>query len=175
MERAALTHFCVCVQREQPGGMRSGAVFRAGHGDSWEGFLSRAERRRRERARHRRKQGGVHQVKESEKWEIVTRHLGSQQKLASIPSFSLLTNWRFTRGVKEQTRAFLDGFNEVVPLEWLRYFDEKELEVRTVELGGLKPRPPRSFSKNSTAMTLNLQNAFSWPKPLLCGFYFIAI
>lgn len=32
--------------------------------------------------------------------------------------------------MKEQTRAFLDGFNEVVPLEWLRYFDEKELEVR---------------------------------------------
>lgn len=58
----------------------------------------------------------------------------SQQQLSiSIPSFSLLTNWRFTRGVKEQTRAFLDGFNEVVPLEWLRYFDEKELEVRKVE------------------------------------------
>lgn len=34
------------------------------------------------------------------------------------------------RGVEEQTKAFLDGFNEVVPLEWLRYFDEKELEVR---------------------------------------------
>ncbi|XP_057692903.1 NEDD4-like E3 ubiquitin-protein ligase WWP2 isoform X1 [Corythoichthys intestinalis] len=42
---------------------------------------------------------------------------------------SLLTDWRFTRGVKEQTKAFLDGFNEVVPLEWLRYFDEKELEL----------------------------------------------
>lgn len=41
----------------------------------------------------------------------------------------LLTDWRFTRGVEEQTKAFLDGFNEVVPLEWLRYFDEKELEV----------------------------------------------
>lgn len=72
-----LTHFCVCVQREQPGGMRSGAVFRTGHGDPWEGFLSRAERWRRERARHRRKQGGVHQVKErngskrSEQWEIM--------------------------------------------------------------------------------------------------------
>lgn len=44
--------------------------------------------------------------------------------------FSLLTDWRFMRGVEEQTKAFLDGFNEVVPLEWLRYFDEKELEVR---------------------------------------------
>ncbi|XP_053305483.1 NEDD4-like E3 ubiquitin-protein ligase WWP2 isoform X1 [Spea bombifrons] len=41
----------------------------------------------------------------------------------------LLTDWRFTRGVEEQTNAFLDGFNEVVPLEWLRYFDEKELEL----------------------------------------------
>ncbi|XP_062856312.1 NEDD4-like E3 ubiquitin-protein ligase WWP2 isoform X2 [Trichomycterus rosablanca] len=42
---------------------------------------------------------------------------------------SLLTDWRFSRGVEEQTKAFLDGFNEVVPLEWLRYFDEKELEL----------------------------------------------
>uniref|UniRef100_UPI00398F6EC1 NEDD4-like E3 ubiquitin-protein ligase WWP1 isoform X3 n=1 Tax=Pristiophorus japonicus TaxID=55135 RepID=UPI00398F6EC1 len=41
----------------------------------------------------------------------------------------LMAEWRFTRGVEEQTRAFLDGFNEVVPLQWLQYFDEKELEV----------------------------------------------
>ena len=26
-------------------------------------------------------------------------------------------------------QAFLDGFNEVVPLEWLQYFDERELEL----------------------------------------------
>jgi hypothetical protein len=25
-----------------------------------------------------------------------------------------------TRGIQEQTKAFLDGFNEVVPLEWLQ-------------------------------------------------------
>jgi len=43
--------------------------------------------------------------------------------------FRLMTNWRFTRGVEAQTKAFLDGFNEVVPLEWLKYFDERELEV----------------------------------------------
>ncbi|XP_069778105.1 NEDD4-like E3 ubiquitin-protein ligase WWP1 isoform X2 [Narcine bancroftii] len=41
----------------------------------------------------------------------------------------LMAEWRFTRGVEEQTRSFLDGFNEVVPLQWLQYFDEKELEV----------------------------------------------
>jgi hypothetical protein len=31
--------------------------------------------------------------------------------------------------VEEQTKAFLDGFNEVVPLQWLQFFDEKELEL----------------------------------------------
>ncbi|XP_048866348.1 NEDD4-like E3 ubiquitin-protein ligase WWP1 isoform X2 [Brienomyrus brachyistius] len=41
----------------------------------------------------------------------------------------LMAEWRFSRGVEEQTKAFLDGFNEVVPLQWLQYFDEKELEV----------------------------------------------
>ena len=40
-----------------------------------------------------------------------------------------MTEWRMTRGIEEQTKAFLDGFNEVVPLEWLKYFDERELEL----------------------------------------------
>lgn len=43
---------------------------------------------------------------------------------------SLMVQWHFTRGVEEQTKAFLDGFNDVVPLQWLLYFDERELEVR---------------------------------------------
>ena len=42
-----------------------------------------------------------------------------------------MTEWRFKRGVEEQSKAFLDGFNEVVPLQWLQYFDERELEVRS--------------------------------------------
>ncbi|GLH02563.1 E3 ubiquitin-protein ligase Nedd-4 [Gryllus bimaculatus] len=41
----------------------------------------------------------------------------------------LMTEWRMTRGIEDQTRAFLEGFNEVVPLEWLKYFDERELEL----------------------------------------------
>jgi atrophin-1 interacting protein 5 (WW domain-containing E3 ubiquitin protein ligase 1) len=43
--------------------------------------------------------------------------------------YRLMTEWRMTRGIEEQTKAFLDGFNEVVPLEWLKYFDERELEL----------------------------------------------
>jgi NEDD4-like E3 ubiquitin-protein ligase WWP1 len=42
---------------------------------------------------------------------------------------TLMTEWRMTRGIEEQTKTFLDGFNEVVPLEWLKYFDERELEL----------------------------------------------
>lgn len=42
---------------------------------------------------------------------------------------NLMTQWRFSRGVEEQTKAFLEGFSEVVPLQWLQYFDERELEL----------------------------------------------
>ncbi|CAL8069596.1 unnamed protein product [Calicophoron daubneyi] len=41
----------------------------------------------------------------------------------------LMVNWRFSRGVEEQTDAFLKGFADVFPLQWLQYFDERELEV----------------------------------------------
>nr|XP_033797302.1 NEDD4-like E3 ubiquitin-protein ligase WWP2 isoform X1 [Geotrypetes seraphini] len=59
---------------------------------------------------------------------------------------TLLTDWRFTRGVEEQTKAFLDGFNEVAPLEWLRYFDEKELELM---LCGMQEIDMTEWQKNT--------------------------
>lgn len=40
-----------------------------------------------------------------------------------------MVSWRFTRGVEEQFKAFLEGFNEIVPIQWLQYFDERELEL----------------------------------------------
>lgn len=40
-----------------------------------------------------------------------------------------MMQWRLTRGQEAQTRHFLEGFSEVVPLEWLKYFDERELEL----------------------------------------------
>lgn len=57
----------LCFQREQPGGVRCGALFCTGHGDPREGFHSPAEGRRGERAGHRGEQGGVHQVSK-QKW-----------------------------------------------------------------------------------------------------------
>ncbi|TGZ68154.1 hypothetical protein CRM22_004422 [Opisthorchis felineus] len=41
----------------------------------------------------------------------------------------LIVNWRFSRGVEEQTEAFLQGVSDVFPLQWLQYFDERELEL----------------------------------------------
>uniref|UniRef100_A0A673J7S8 E3 ubiquitin-protein ligase n=1 Tax=Sinocyclocheilus rhinocerous TaxID=307959 RepID=A0A673J7S8_9TELE len=39
----------------------------------------------------------------------------------------LVAEWRLSRGVEEQTQAFLEGFNEVLPQQYLQYFDAKEL------------------------------------------------
>lgn len=41
-----------------------------------------------------------------------------------------VVEWRASRDVELQFAALVDGFREVVPLEWLRAFDERELEVR---------------------------------------------
>ena len=43
-----------------------------------------------------------------------------------------MVGWRFTRGVSEQYTAFIQGFNEIVSVKWLQYFDERELEVMLV-------------------------------------------
>ncbi|XP_063727296.1 NEDD4-like E3 ubiquitin-protein ligase WWP1 [Symsagittifera roscoffensis] len=41
----------------------------------------------------------------------------------------LLVEARVNRGVTAQAAAFLTGFEEVISLGWLKYFDERELEV----------------------------------------------
>ena len=46
-----------------------------------------------------------------------------------LPPHRLVAEWRLSRGVEEQTQAFFDGFNEVLPQQYLQYFDAKELEV----------------------------------------------
>lgn len=52
------------------------------------------------------------------------------QRLFLLKSSSrLIAEWRLSRGVEEQTQAFFEGFNEVLPQQYLQYFDAKELEV----------------------------------------------
>jgi len=59
---------------------------------------------------------------------------------------NLVTEWRMTRGIEAQTKAFLEGFNEVVPLEWLQYFDERELELM---LCGMQEIDVNDWQKNT--------------------------
>uniref|UniRef100_A0A0N4ZTZ5 E3 ubiquitin-protein ligase n=1 Tax=Parastrongyloides trichosuri TaxID=131310 RepID=A0A0N4ZTZ5_PARTI len=41
----------------------------------------------------------------------------------------LIVEWRFNRGIEPQSKAFFTGFLSVFPLQWLHYFDERELEI----------------------------------------------
>lgn len=41
----------------------------------------------------------------------------------------LLVQWRFNRGTDEQMSSFLNGFAEFVPLQLIKVFDHKELEL----------------------------------------------
>lgn len=50
-------------------------------------------------------------------------------RCASVSLGRLVAEWRLSRGVEEQTQAFFEGFNEVLPQQYLQYFDAKELEV----------------------------------------------
>ena len=66
--------------------------------------------------------------------------------LTSFSCVRLMTTWRFKRGVEEQTKAFLDGFNEVVPLHWLQFYDERELELM---LCGMQELNVNEWEKNT--------------------------
>lgn len=39
-----------------------------------------------------------------------------------------MVNYRFSRGVQEQMDAICQGIKEIIPIEWLRLFDEHDLE-----------------------------------------------
>lgn len=55
--------------------------------------------------------------------------------ISSIPLHSLMVDWRFSRGITEQTEALHKGLYEVVQREWLQLFDERELEVSAQRSG----------------------------------------
>ena len=68
-------------------------------------------------------------------FEHTEKDLSCEQHLACLCVltvsyiFSLMVQWRFSRGVEDQLKAFFTGFNEVLPMFYLQYFDERELEV----------------------------------------------
>uniref|UniRef100_A0A672NPV9 E3 ubiquitin-protein ligase n=1 Tax=Sinocyclocheilus grahami TaxID=75366 RepID=A0A672NPV9_SINGR len=66
--------------------------------------------------------------------------------IKSICNFLDLFYWRLSRGVEEQTQAFFEGFNEVLPQQYLQYFDAKELEVM---LCGMQEIDLNDWQRNS--------------------------
>lgn len=43
----------------------------------------------------------------------------------------LLVEWRFNRGIEDQTQAFFNGFKSVFPLQWLQV--NLEFQLRFIE------------------------------------------
>lgn len=43
--------------------------------------------------------------------------------------FSLVIQWRFVSRIQDQMNAFLQGFGSVVPLSYIKIFDENEMEL----------------------------------------------
>ena len=74
-----------------------------------------------------------------------------------------MIEWRFTRGVQPQTEKFMEGFGEVIPIEWLQYFDEAELEmilcgVQNIDIADWEKNTVlKNYQKNSKQVsTLNI-------------------
>lgn len=49
----------------------------------------------------------------------------------------LVINWRFVSRIEQQMDSFLSGFNELVPLNLLKIFDEGELELLMCGIGAI--------------------------------------
>lgn len=43
--------------------------------------------------------------------------------------YSLVTEWRISKRVEEQFKAFKEGFNQLIPQDLVNVFDERELEL----------------------------------------------
>lgn len=58
----------------------------------------------------------------------------------------LISEWKISRRVDEQFKAFIDGFNELIPQELVNVFDERELELL---IGGLAEIDVEDWKKHT--------------------------
>ncbi|XP_072213033.1 uncharacterized protein [Excalfactoria chinensis] len=70
-------------------------------------------------------------------WSCITSFLRGQRKAGSRME---------EQGTEEQTQAFIEGFNAVLPQQCLRYFDAKELEVL---LRGMQEIDPNDWQRHT--------------------------
>lgn len=58
----------------------------------------------------------------------------------------LICEWKIYRRIEEQFKAFIDGFNELIPRELVNVFDERELELL---IGGLSEIDVEDWKKHT--------------------------
>ncbi|ANZ76228.1 BA75_02831T0 [Komagataella pastoris] len=58
----------------------------------------------------------------------------------------LITEWKIHRRVEQQFKAFMDGFNELIPQELINVFDERELELL---IGGIADVDVEDWKKHT--------------------------
>jgi E3 ubiquitin-protein ligase NEDD4 len=58
----------------------------------------------------------------------------------------LICEWKISKRVEEQFKAFIDGFNELIPQELVNVFDERELELL---IGGLAEIDVEDWKKHT--------------------------
>lgn len=58
----------------------------------------------------------------------------------------LISEWKISKRVEEQFKAFIDGFNELIPQELVNVFDERELELL---IGGLAEIDVEDWKKHT--------------------------
>lgn len=75
---------------------------------------------------------------------------------------NLMVSWRFTRGVEEQFKSFLEGFNEIVPIQWLQYFDERELELILVGIQDFDVQDWQTHTQYRTYRRTDKQIQWFW-------------
>jgi E3 ubiquitin-protein ligase NEDD4 len=60
--------------------------------------------------------------------------------------FSLITEWRISKRVEEQFKAFRSGFHDLIPEELIGVFDERELELL---IGGIADIDVEDWKKHT--------------------------
>lgn len=69
----------------------------------------------------------------------------------------LIIQWRFVNRVLPQMKAFLNGFNEIIPLTLIRIFDENELELLMCGIGSIDLN---DWRKNTVYKGINILRRF---------------
>ena len=82
---------------------------------------------------------------------------------------SLITVWRIEKRVEEQFKAFMTGFNELIPQELVNVFDERELELLIGGIGEVdvddwaRHTDYRSYTQTDQVISWFWQCVRSWP------------